>query len=310
MTRLIYEDAISMTGGTPLRRLIMPQMPRLRLHLKMEGRNPTGSVKDRAGLYMIQQAIARGDLVRGMTIIDSSSGNMACSLAFFGRLHGFDSKFAVSSKLTEDKRSFLRFFRAELHQAGDFTIEGTKWCRRFMEQADPEKWFFTDQLHNWDNPQAHYESTGPEILAALPNVQMVVASLGSGGTLYGTGSFLKEHRDDVVVVAVESASGTKIPGTGTFVDGDYETPFIRKGKQDGLFDERHQVAEEDAVRRILELRDMGVFVGLQTGAVVHAALIAAERHDIAGDVVAISGDAGWKNFERLVPIADEEGHPR
>ena len=148
-------------------RLAIPHLPRLRLHLKLEGFNPTRSVKDRPGLHIIQQAILRGDLVKGMTILDASSGNMACSLAFFGRLLCFESRFAVSSKLTDDKRSFLRFFRAELFQTGDFTIEGSRWCRRFLEDAEPGKWFFADQLHNWDNPQAHYETTGPEILAAL-----------------------------------------------------------------------------------------------------------------------------------------------
>ena len=117
---------------------------------------------------------------------------------------------------------------------------------------------------------------------------------------------MKEHLAEVLVIGVESSTGTKIPGTGAFVDGDYETPFIRKGSAEGVFDERCRVTERDAIRRILELRDIGVFAGPQTGAVVHAALAVAHRHGVEGDIVVISGDAGWKNFERLMPTVGAE----
>lgn len=133
----------------------------------------------------------------------------------------------------------------------------------------------------------------------------MVASLGSGGTLYGTGSYLKEHSPATKVVAVESASGTRLPGTGSFTDGDYVTPFIRKGREQHVFDDAVQITYSDAVSRTLQLRDQGVFCGLQTGGVFHAVLETVRELDVRGDVVFASGDAGWKDVDKLLPHATE-----
>ena len=294
-------------GRTPHLRVIPPELPDSRIHVKLEGWNPTGSVKDRGGLGMIREALDAGTLRPGVTLLDASSGNMACALAYFGRLLGYPTRMVVSSKLTEDKRGFLRFYGAELVQVGDFTIEGNEWCRELVRREGAEGYCFFDQLHNWANPSANYDGTGPEILAAFPDVEMVVGSLGSGGTLYGAGRYLREHRPGVKVVAVESAAGTKIPGTGSFESGDYVTPFIRKGWEDGVFDHAIRITEADAVRRTLQLRDQGVFCGLQTGGVYHATLQAVRDLGVRGDVVFISGDAGWKNIDKLLPHA--AAHP-
>ncbi|HEX8271386.1 MAG TPA: cysteine synthase family protein [Longimicrobiaceae bacterium] len=299
MTR--FENTFEMVGRTPHVRVRSARAPDARLHAKLEGWNPTGSVKDRAGLRMIREAQDSGALRSGMTLLDASSGNMACALAYFGRMLGHPTTLVVSSKLTEDKRSFLRYYGARLHQVGDFTIEGNRFCRELVEREEAGRYCFFDQLHNWANPRAHYEGTGPEILAAFPDVEVVVGSLGSGGTLYGTALYLKERRPQVRVVAVQSARGTKIPGTGSFDDGDYVTPFIRKGFEDGLFDRVVRVSEADAVRATLELRDQGVFGGIQTGGVFHAAEAVAAELGSTGDVVFISGDAGWKNIDKLLP---------
>ncbi|MEW5927071.1 MAG: cysteine synthase family protein [Gemmatimonadota bacterium] len=301
MTR--FENTFEMVGRTPHVRVRSSRAPDTRLHVKLEGWNPTGSVKDRGGLRMIREALDSGQLQPGMTLLDASSGNMACALAYFGRILGYPTTLVVSSKLTEDKRNFLRYYGAELHQVGSFTIEGNRFCRELVEREAPGRYCFFDQLHNWANPRAHYEGTGPEILAAFPDVEVVVGSLGSGGTLYGTALYLKERRPQVKVVAVQSASGTKIPGTGSFDDGDYVTPFIRKGFDDGLFDRVVKVVEADAVRATLELRDQGVFGGIQTGGVFHAAQTVAAELETVGDVVFISGDSGWKNIDKLLPHA-------
>ncbi|MBV9109974.1 MAG: cysteine synthase family protein [Gemmatimonadetes bacterium] len=300
---MIYESLQQAVGRTPHLRVRAPEEPRARLFVKLEGWNPTGSVKDRAGLRMIREAQESGTLCPGATLLDASSGNMACALAYFGRLLGHPTRMVVSSKLTEDKRNFLRFYGADVVQIGDFTIEGNRWCRELVQREGMEHFHFFDQLHNWANPRAHYEETGPEILADFPGVEMLVGSLGSGGTLYGTGAFLKARRPGVRVVAVESAPGTRLPGTGSFDDGDYVTPFIHKGRQDGVFDHTVRVGADDAVRRTLQLRDQGVFCGLQTGGVFHAALEAARELDIRGDAVFISGDSGWKNIDKLLPHA-------
>ncbi|MBV9774201.1 MAG: pyridoxal-phosphate dependent enzyme, partial [Gemmatimonadetes bacterium] len=251
---MIRETIWQAVGETPHLRVSVPELPSARVYVKLEGWNPTGSVKDRGGLRMIQEALADGSLRPGMTLLDASSGNMACALAYFGRVMGHPTEVVVSSKLTEDKRNFLRFYGATIHQVGDFTIEGNRWCRERVEREGSGHYHFFDQLHNWANPRAHYEGTGPEILADFPDVQMVVGSLGSGGTLYGTGLYLREQRPGVRIVAVESAPGTKIPGTGSFSDGDYVTPFIRKGREDGIFDHTVRIHEGDAVRRTLQLR--------------------------------------------------------
>ncbi len=300
---MITETMQQAVGRTPHLRVRSPDAPGARMYAKLEGYNPTGSVKDRGGLRMIQEAIAAGTLRPGMTLLDASSGNMACALAYFGRVMGYPTEVVVSSKLTEDKRNFLRFYRATIHQVGDFTIDGNRWCRELVEREGSERYHFFDQLHNWANPRAHYEGTGPEILADFPDVGMVVGSLGSGGTLYGTGKYLKEKRPEVKIVAVESAPGTKIPGTGSFSDGDYVTPFIRQGREDGIFDLTVRIHEKDAVRRTLELRDQGVFCGLQTGGVFHAAQEAARELWVEGQLVFISGDSGWKNVDNLLPHA-------
>lgn len=299
---MIYQSMREAVGGTPHLRVASDGAGTGRFFVKLEGANPTGSVKDRAGLAMLRQVVDSGALCPGATLLDASSGNMACSLAYFGRALGRPVRVVVSSKLTEDKRRFLEFYGAEVVKVGDFTIEGNQWCRELLEREGPERWCFLDQLHNWANPRAHYDATGPEILDDFPEVEMVVGSLGSGGTLYGAGRFLKDRVPGVRVVAVESAPGTRIPGTGSFCEGDYVTPFIARGRAE-VFDHVVRVTLDDAGRRTLELRDQGVFCGLQTGGVYQAALEAARELGVRGDVVVISGDSGWKNVDRLLPLA-------
>lgn len=298
-----YDDLLQTIGNTP-HVLVRPDGPSAaRVYVKLEGANPTGSVKDRAALRMIQGARARGELRPGMTLLDASSGNMACAVAFYGRLFGHDATVVAGSKLTQDKQNFIEYYGAELRRVGDFTIEGNRFCRELVGRSEPGRYYFLDQLHNWDNPRAHFETTGPEILRDFPEVAMVVGSLGSGGTLCGTAQFLKQHRPGVEVVAVQSAPGTKIPGTGSFDDGDYVTPFISKGFDERLFSRAYKVSEREAVAGALELRDRGIFAGLQTGGVWRAALACAAESGVAGEVVVISGDSGWKNMDKLLTIA-------
>jgi cysteine synthase len=299
---MIYQSMREAVGRTPHLRLAGGGGAGPRVFVKLEGTNPTGSVKDRAGLALVREAVDAGALCPGATLLDASSGNMACALAYFGRALGRPVRVVVSSKLTEDKRRFLEFYGADIVTVGDFTIEGNRWCRELVEREGAARWCFVDQLHNWANPRAHAETTGPEILEDLPGLEMVVGSLGSGGTLYGTGRFLKDRLPGVRVVAVESAPGTRLPGTGSFSEGDYVTPFIARGRAE-LFDHTVRVTLADAGRRTLELRDQGVFCGLQTGGVYHAALEAARELGVRGDVVVISGDAGWKNVDKLLPLA-------
>lgn len=298
----VHEDAFGLLGNTPHVRVDSGAAPGARVYVKLEGYNPTGSVKDRACVAMLRDKLATGELRSGDTLLDASSGNMGCAIAYFGRLLGYPTRVFSNSKLTGDKRAFIEYYGAELDVVGDFTIEGNRACRKLADE-NPERYCFLDQLHNPANPQAHVEGTGPEILAAFPELALLVCSLGSGGTLFGTASFLKRHLPDLLVVAVEAASGTRLPGTGAFVDGDYVTPFIAEGYEAKLFDRRFQVELEEALERTRQLRDRGVFGGIQTGGVYHAALDVAREERIAGDVVVISGDSGWKNMDKLKVIS-------
>lgn len=299
---MIYDDIVAVVGNTPHVRVRTEESGRARLHVKLEGVNPTGSIKDRACVHMIRSKLKDRSLRPSMMLLDASSGNMACAIAFYGRVMGYRATVAANSKLTGEKRKFLLYCGATLHQVGNFTIEGNRFCRELAEKDTSGQYCFLDQLHNWDNPRAYYETLGPEILTDFPNVAMVVGSLGSGGSLLGTGQFLKERTAGVKIVAVQAAPGTRIPGTGAFDDGDYITPFIRKGIDEGVFDHIVKIREQDAIRRSAELKDQGIFCGLQTGGVLHASLIAIHEFDISGDVVFISGDTGWKNLDKLLDV--------
>jgi cysteine synthase len=227
---------------------------------------------------------------------------MACALAYFGAILGYPVIVVCSSKLTADKAQFIRYYGAKLVVAGDFTIEGNSHCIETIVPEAPEKYVFLDQLRNWDNPRAHYETTGPEILRDFPDVQAIVGSLGSGGTMNGVARYIKEHRPTTRIVAVEAAVGTKIPGTGAFSDGDFVTPFIEQLWNGGLVDSRRHVNLRDAENRTRELAAQGFFCGIQTGGVVHAAVRESIDNDFSGDVLVISGDAGWKNMDKLVSL--------
>lgn len=297
-----FEGTMQMMGNTPHVSIQTPEAPSAHIYAKLEGYNPTGSIKDRACLYMIRKKIDEGALRPGMTLLDASSGNMACAIAYYGRMLGYPSLVVANSKLTPDKRRFIEYCNAELLLVGDFTIDGNRYCAERAEQEKSGKFCFLDQLHNWANPQAHYETTGPEILADFPNLAMLVGSLGSGGALAGTARYVKEKRPETKVIAVQAASGTKLPGTGSFDDGDYVTPFIHNARNEGLFDHTLKIKEQDAVHRSRQLKDQGLFCGLQTGGVLHAAITAVEQFGVTGDVVILSGDTGWKNMDRLLQL--------
>lgn len=294
-----HENFFDLVGNTPTVRYKSDELGNARIYIKIEGQNPTSSVKDRACVYNINGAIRDGKLVPGQTILDASSGNMACSLAYFGAILGYKVEVVCSSKITEDKASFIRYFGAKLHVVGNFTIEGNRYCREVLMLNQPEQYTFLDQLHNWNNPRAHFETTGPEILREFPKVAAVVGSLGSGGTMNGIARYIKQNSQATQIVTVESESGTKIPGTGTFVDGDYITPFIQQLQDDNLVDNKTKINLNGAIQRILSLRKQGFFCGLQTGAVVEAAVRFIVDNEINGDVVVVSGDAGWKNMDKL-----------
>jgi cysteine synthase len=293
-----FEALASMVGNTPLLRIPSPADSHARLLVKLEGYNPTGSVKDRACVAMLKAVKEDPRWDWSKTLLDASSGNMGCSIAYFGKAMGVNVRIVSSRKLTAEKRRFIEYFGASVETIGDFTIEGNQYCRELAE-SDPEQWYFLDQLHNSENPMAHIRSTGPEILSEVPRITAVIGSIGSGGTLLGVGSYLKQMNNQIQIFAVEAASGTRLPGTAALVDGDYRTPFIEQGFKDNIFDLSIQVSEAEAVDMARLLTQVGVFGGLQTCAVIAAAWRIIESHKLRGDVVVISGDTGWKNMDSL-----------
>lgn len=293
-----FEALASMVGNTPLLRVPSPAASHARLLVKLEGHNPTGSVKDRACVAMLKALKQDPTWDWSKSLLDASSGNMGCSLAYFGKAMGVNVRIISSRKLTAEKRRFMEYFGASVESIGDFTIEGNQYCRE-LAASDPGKWHFLDQLHNSENPMAHVRGTGPEILSEVPEIAAVIGSIGSGGTLLGVGSYLKQANDKIKVFAVEAASGTRLPGTAALVDGDYRTPFIEQGFKRNIFDLSIQVSEAEAVGMARLLTPAGLFGGLQTCAVIAAAWQLIESHGLSGNVVAISGDTGWKNMDSL-----------
>jgi cysteine synthase len=293
-----FEKLAQRVGNTPLVELPIPPARTGRWLVKLEGNNPTGSVKDRACVTMLREMVRDPGWNSSKVLLDASSGNMGCSIAYFGHAMGVDVRIVSSSKLTGEKQAFIEYFGGSVETTGEFTIEGNKYCQE-LALADPGKWYFLDQLHNPANPMAHAAETGPEILSQAPQVAAVVGSIGSGGTLLGIGRYLKQVSSQIKIIAVEAASGTRLPGTAALADGDYRTPFIDEGFACGIFDESIQVSEAEAVGMARELTATGLFGGLQTCAVIAGARRAVETCGLSGDVVIISGDTGWKNMAAL-----------
>lgn len=298
----IFDDVLQMTGNTPLVKIRTDLDGDCTCYVKLEGSNPTGSVKDRAALALIRAGIASGQLKSGMHILDASSGSFACSLSYFGHILGYPVTVVTGSKLTLDKKAFIEYFGAALISHGDFTIQGNAYCREVLMAEAPGKYCFLDQLHNPGNPMAHFTQTGPEIFEAVPDVAAIVFSLGSGGTLNGISRYIRESGKATKVIAVTSAAGTKIPGTGSFVDGDYITPFIAEMQRENRIDYTAEVNLAQAGESVIRLRRQGIFAGIQTGAVFHGMQDGIRALGIKGKVVMISGDAGWKNMDKLAAL--------
>jgi cysteine synthase len=305
-----FEAMARRVGNTPLWQIPVPADSPFRLFVKLEGCNPTGSVKDRACVTMLRAMIRDPRWNPSQTVIDASSGNMGCSLAYFGRILGVDVTIVSSAKLTIEKRLFMEYFGASVETRGEFTIDGNRYCAE-IAQSDPSRWYFLDQLHNPYNAIAHETGTGPEILTQLPELSAVIGSIGSGGTLLGVGRHLKRVNDQIKVIAVEAAAGTRLPGTAALVDGDYLTPFIDEGFTYKVFDSSVRISEDEAVAVAQHLSQAGLFTGLQTYAVVAAALRGAESGELHGDILLISGDTGWKNMGVLEhKVLGRPGAPR
>jgi [CysO sulfur-carrier protein]-thiocarboxylate-dependent cysteine synthase len=281
---------LGLIGQTPLVELSrLSPKPGVRLLAKLEGQNPTGSIKDRIAKAMIEAAEASGELEPGRELLEPTSGNTGISLALVAKLNGYPLTCVMPENATEERKRLLRLFGARIVLSPG--QEGSNGAvRRALELAEREpRYFMPFQYANEANPRAHYDGTGAEIAEALERVDVLVAGLGTGGTLMGTGERLRESFPDVVVAAAEPLPGDPVMGLRSLDEG-YVPPILDVGK----LDRKVLVSNEESVVGLRALLDAeGIFAGVSSGAVVHVARkLAAELEE--GVVVAVLADGGWK----------------
>jgi len=286
----VASSLLDLVGNTPLVELprLSPK-PAVRLYAKLEGQNPTGSIKDRVAKAMIEAAEASGELEPGRELLEPTSGNTGISLALVAKLKGYPLTCVLPENATEERRQLLRLYGARIVDSpGDQGSNGAVRLALELAERDPT-WFMPFQYANEANPRAHYEGTGAEIAEALDRVDVLVAGLGTGGTLMGAGERLRESFPDVVVAAAEPLPGDPVMGLRSLEDG-YVPPILDVAK----LDRKLLVSNDEAVAGVRALLDEeGVFAGVSSGAVVHVARrLAAELDE--GVVVCVLADGGWK----------------
>jgi cysteine synthase B len=289
-----FDSLVDSLGDTPL--VGLPRLSpsaEVRLWAKLEDRNPTGSVKDRAALYMVAQAEKDGLLQPGCTLLEPTSGNTGISLAMVAKLRGYRLICVMPENTSVERRQLLQMYGAEirLSPAAGGSNEAVRVAKGLA--AEHPDWVMLYQYGNPANAQAHYETTGPELLRDLPSITHFVAGLGTTGTLMGVGRYLREQRPDIQIVAAEPRYGEAVYGLRNIDEG-----FVPELYDDSVLTARFSVTSADALRRTRELVETeGIFAGISTGAILHAALAMAQRAVRAGqaaDIGFVVADAGWK----------------
>ncbi len=282
-------DILGAIGHTPLVELKRFQ-PKdgVRIFAKLEGHNPSGSVKDRIAKYMVERAEAEGKLTPDKIVLEPTSGNTGISLAMVCRVKGYRLKVVMPENVSVERRQVLEAFGAEI-----ILTDGRRGTNGSIEvalkMAEDPQYFMPYQYGNLANPLAHYETTGPEILEDLPDVDVFVAGLGTGGTLMGVGRRLKEYNPNIRVVAAEPHPGEQVQGLRSLEEG-----FVPPILDLNLLDAKILVRAIDSFRLTRELlRREGIFAGISAGAALYAALRYAERLS-RGNIVVLFADGGWK----------------
>jgi cysteine synthase len=293
-----YDSLTDALGETPLVGLprLSPRWaddPPVRLWAKLEDRNPTGSIKDRAALSMVRAAEADGRLMPGCTILEPTSGNTGISLAMVAKVRGYGLVCVMPENTSLERRQLLEMFGARIifSPAAGGSNQAVAVAKQLA--AENPDWVMLYQYGNRANAQAHYEGTGPEILRDLPTITHFVAGLGTTGTLMGAGRYLREKAPDVQVVAAEPRYGELVYGLRNIDEG-----FVPELYDDDVLTSRFSVTSYDALRRTRDLIEYeGIFAGVSSGAILHAALSIADRVAAAGnraDIAFIVADGGWK----------------
>ncbi len=310
-----FDSLLDSIGHTPL-----VGLPRLspsadvRLWAKLESQNPTGSIKDRPALAMIEAAEADGTLTPGCTILEPTSGNTGIGLAMMARVKGYHLVCVMPENTSIERTQMLRMWGAQIHYSP--AAGGSNQAVRVAKQmaAEHPDWVMLYQYGNEANTRVHYETTGPEILEDLPTITHFVGGLGTSGTLMGVGRYLRERVAGIAIVAAEPRYGELVYGLRNMDEG-----FVPELYDESVLTTKFSVGPRDAVRRTRELMESeGIWGGISTGAILHAALGVAGKAVAAGeraDIVFVVADGGWKYlstgaYEGTLEEAEErlEGH--
>lgn len=293
-------------GNTPLVELrrVSPK-PTVRIFAKMEGANPTGSLKDRIAKYMVEAAERSGALTKDKIILEPTSGNTGIALAMVARLKGYKVKVVVPDNVTVERRQLMELFGAEIiYSDGSLGTNGS--IKLAQHLAEDPRYFMPYQYGNPANPLAHYETTAAEILRDCPEVDVLVAGLGTGGTLMGCARRLKEHNSRIRVVAVEPHPGELVQGLRSLEEG-----FIPPILDTSLLDSKIIVDSRCAFAATKDVTTKeGVFAGVSSGAVIHCAIRVAHRME-RGTIVCVLCDGGWKYislgvwFKDFPPVGED-----
>ena len=289
---VILRSILDLIGCTPIVEL-KSFSPRDGVHIyaKLEGQNPTGSVKDRIAKTMIEDAENSGSLKPGDTILEPTSGNTGIGLALISKIKGYKIVCIMPENVSPERSTLLRSLGAEIiYSDGEYGSNGAIARAKEIVASEPGRYYFPYQYGNEANPRAHYEGTGPEILHDLPEVTAFVAGLGTGGTLTGTGRYLKEQNPDIRVIAVAPHPGDNVQGLRALEDG-----FIPEIFDASVLDGKISVDSLTSFAATKRLIDQeGVFAGVSSGSVIHAALKASERLEGEQHIVCLLADGGWK----------------
>jgi cysteine synthase len=285
---------LDLIGNTPTVELSQfSKNPTVRIFGKLEGQNPGGSVKDRAAKWIIEAAVASGELTAGQTILESSSGNTGIAIAMIARIKGYPFKVVLPENVSAERRQALAVWGAEIIDSPG--SEGSNGAMRRAQKlaAENPEWYFPYQYGNPANPRAHYESTGPEILRDVPDITHFVGGMGTGGTLMGVGKFLKEHKPGVQIWAVEPPAGEMVDGLKNLDEG-FIPPVVTDNDGFELLDRKKIVGPKESIEWTRRLTEAGVFAGISSGAIFGAAVKASAEVPDGSVIVSIICDGGWK----------------
>ena len=289
----LYRSVIDLIGNTPTVDISpLSPNPAVKIYAKLEGQNPGGSVKDRAARAMVLAAEADGTLQPGDTVIESSSGNTGIALAMICRMRGYPLKVVLPENVSVERRQALEVWGTEIIPSPAAEGSNGAMVRAQKLAAEHPDWWFPFQYGNPANPKAHYDTTGPEVVADVPDITHFIAGLGTAGTLMGVGRYLKEHKPGVQIWAIEPPAGEMVDGLKNFDEG-FVPPVFTDWDGYDLLDRKMIVRPRESIEWTRRLTEVGVFAGISSGAIVAGATKCAAEID-EGVIVMIVCDGGWK----------------